>query len=135
LENDFFGSLEDSGDNKMNRAGFIALGKKSNATLLVAGNILSSTFGKRKIFLILAISCLLKPSFDGLILLTNFLTFLIYVEIICYAYCFYIFIKCFSEKSVTKAIKISTVEIIIFICAFSMDMQIPLFLKLQNNYL
>jgi hypothetical protein len=31
---------------------------------------------KRKIFLILAISCLLKPSFDGLILLTNFLTFL-----------------------------------------------------------
>jgi hypothetical protein len=40
--------------------------------LLVAGNILSSTFGKRKIFLILAISCLLKPSFDGLILLTNF---------------------------------------------------------------
>ncbi len=33
MENDFFGSLEDSGGNKMNRAGFIALGKKSNASL------------------------------------------------------------------------------------------------------
>ena len=30
LENDFFGSLEDSGGNKMNRAGFIALGKSSD---------------------------------------------------------------------------------------------------------
>jgi ABC-type cobalamin/Fe3+-siderophores transport system ATPase subunit len=33
LENDFFGSLEDSGGNKMNRAGFIALGKSSDASL------------------------------------------------------------------------------------------------------
>jgi hypothetical protein len=32
-QDDFFGSLEDSGGNKMNRAGFIALGKKSNASL------------------------------------------------------------------------------------------------------
>ena len=30
LENDFFGSLEDSGGNKMNRAGFIALGRSSD---------------------------------------------------------------------------------------------------------
>ena len=30
LENDFFGSLEDSGGNKMNRDGFIALGKRGN---------------------------------------------------------------------------------------------------------
>jgi hypothetical protein len=30
LENDFFGSLEDSGGNKMNRAGLIALGKNSD---------------------------------------------------------------------------------------------------------
>lgn len=33
LENDFFGSLEDSGGNKMNQAGFIALGKSSNNSL------------------------------------------------------------------------------------------------------
>ncbi|NOZ83997.1 MAG: hypothetical protein GXP60_04195 [Epsilonproteobacteria bacterium] len=33
LENDFFGSLEDSGGNKMNRAGFIALGKSSENSL------------------------------------------------------------------------------------------------------
>ncbi|MEA2076911.1 MAG: hypothetical protein U9O95_02720 [Candidatus Marinimicrobia bacterium] len=33
LDNDFFASLEDSGGNKMNRAGFIALGKNSNARL------------------------------------------------------------------------------------------------------
>jgi len=33
LGNDFFASLEDSGGNKMNRAGFIALGKNSNASL------------------------------------------------------------------------------------------------------
>ena len=33
LENDFFGSLEDSGGNKMNRAGFIALGKNSDNNL------------------------------------------------------------------------------------------------------
>jgi len=33
LENDFFGSLEDSGGNKMNRAGFITLGKISDANL------------------------------------------------------------------------------------------------------
>ena len=33
LENDFFASLEDSGGNKMNRAGFIALGKNSDASL------------------------------------------------------------------------------------------------------
>ncbi|MDQ6956963.1 MAG: hypothetical protein Q9M21_07190 [Mariprofundaceae bacterium] len=33
LENDFCASLEDSGGNKMNRAGFIALGKNSNASL------------------------------------------------------------------------------------------------------
>ncbi|MEA1973270.1 MAG: ATPase, partial [Candidatus Cloacimonadota bacterium] len=33
LENDFFASLEDSGGNKMNRAGFIALGKNSNTSL------------------------------------------------------------------------------------------------------
>jgi ABC-type cobalamin/Fe3+-siderophores transport system ATPase subunit len=33
LENDFFGSLEDSGGNKMNRAGLVALGKISDASL------------------------------------------------------------------------------------------------------
>jgi len=33
LENDFFASLEDSGGNKMNRAGFIVLGKNSDASL------------------------------------------------------------------------------------------------------
>ncbi|MCK4842050.1 MAG: hypothetical protein KAT04_09215 [Methylococcales bacterium] len=33
LENDFFGSLEDSGSNKMNRAGLIALGKSSDNSL------------------------------------------------------------------------------------------------------
>lgn len=33
LENDFFSSLEDSGGNKMNRAGFIALGKSNNNKL------------------------------------------------------------------------------------------------------
>ena len=33
LENDFFGSLEDSGGNKMNRSGFIALGKSSDNSL------------------------------------------------------------------------------------------------------
>ena len=33
LENDFFGSLEDSGGNKMNRAGLIALGKSSDNSL------------------------------------------------------------------------------------------------------
>lgn len=33
LENDFFGSLEDSGGNKMNRAGLIVLGKSSDSTL------------------------------------------------------------------------------------------------------
>ena len=33
LENDFFASLEDSGGNKMNRAGLIALGKNSDASL------------------------------------------------------------------------------------------------------
>ena len=33
LDNNFFGSLEDSGGNKMNRAGFIALGKSSDASL------------------------------------------------------------------------------------------------------
>ena len=33
LENDFFGSLEDSGGNKMNRAGIIALGKSSDNNL------------------------------------------------------------------------------------------------------
>ncbi len=33
LDNDFFASLEDSGGNKMNRAGFIALGKSSDASL------------------------------------------------------------------------------------------------------
>lgn len=33
LENDFFGTLEDSGGNKMNRAGLIALGKSSNNSL------------------------------------------------------------------------------------------------------
>jgi hypothetical protein len=33
LENDFFNSLEDSGGNKMNRAGFIALGKNSDIDL------------------------------------------------------------------------------------------------------
>lgn len=33
LENDFFGSLEDSGGNKMNRAGLIALGKSSDKSL------------------------------------------------------------------------------------------------------
>jgi len=33
LENDFFASLEDSGGNKMNRAGFIALGKSGNDSL------------------------------------------------------------------------------------------------------
>jgi len=33
LENDFFVSLEDSGGNKMNRAGLIALGKNSDASL------------------------------------------------------------------------------------------------------
>ena len=37
LENDFFASLEDSGSNKMNRAGFIALGKNSDASLDDAG--------------------------------------------------------------------------------------------------
>lgn len=33
LENDFFGSLEDSGGNKMNRAGLITLGKASDSSL------------------------------------------------------------------------------------------------------
>ena len=33
LENDFFGSLEDSNGNKMNRAGIIALGKSNNNSL------------------------------------------------------------------------------------------------------
>ncbi len=33
LENNFFGTLEDSGGNKMNRAGFIALGKSSDNSL------------------------------------------------------------------------------------------------------
>jgi len=33
LENDFFGSLEDSGGNKMNRAGLVALGKESDVSL------------------------------------------------------------------------------------------------------
>ncbi len=33
LENDFFGSLEDSGGNKMNHAGFVTLGKASNSNL------------------------------------------------------------------------------------------------------
>ncbi len=33
LKNDFFGSLEDSGGNKMNHAGFIALGKNSDYSL------------------------------------------------------------------------------------------------------
>ncbi len=33
LENDFFNTLEDSGGNKMNRAGFIALGKSCNSEL------------------------------------------------------------------------------------------------------
>ena len=33
LENDFFGSLEDSGGNKMNRAGLVALGKSSDNSL------------------------------------------------------------------------------------------------------
>ena len=33
LENDYFGSLEDSGGNKMNRAGLIALGKESDSSL------------------------------------------------------------------------------------------------------
>jgi len=33
LENDFFGSLEDSGGNKMNRAGFITLGKECDSGL------------------------------------------------------------------------------------------------------
>jgi hypothetical protein len=33
LENDFFGSLEDSGGNKMNRAGLVALGRASDASL------------------------------------------------------------------------------------------------------
>ena len=33
LENDFFSSLEDSGGNKMNRAGFIALGNSSGSKL------------------------------------------------------------------------------------------------------
>lgn len=33
LENDFFSSLEDSGGNKMNRAGFITLGKSSDSNL------------------------------------------------------------------------------------------------------
>lgn len=33
LENDFFGTLEDSGGNKMNRAGFVALGKSSDNSL------------------------------------------------------------------------------------------------------
>ena len=33
LKNDFFGSLEDSGGNKMNRSGFIALGKSSDNSL------------------------------------------------------------------------------------------------------
>jgi hypothetical protein len=32
LENDFFGSLEDSENHKMNRAGITALGKKSGAS-------------------------------------------------------------------------------------------------------
>jgi hypothetical protein len=81
LENDFFASLEDSGGNKMNRAGFIALGKKSNASLNdelplpVVGNILSSIFGKRNMVFILSLACLSK-SLDESILLTNFLTFL-----------------------------------------------------------
>lgn len=38
LENDFFGTLEDSGGNKMNRAGFIALGKSSNISLTDDGS-------------------------------------------------------------------------------------------------
>ena len=33
LDNDFFGSLEDSGGNKMNRAGFIALGRSNDGSL------------------------------------------------------------------------------------------------------
>ncbi|RLD13559.1 hypothetical protein DRI50_06915 [candidate division KSB1 bacterium] len=33
IENDFFNSLEDSGGNKMNRTGFIALGKSSDSSL------------------------------------------------------------------------------------------------------
>ncbi|SMN01592.1 ATPase involved in DNA repair [uncultured Candidatus Thioglobus sp.] len=33
LENDFFGSLEDSGGNKMNRAGLVTLGKESDSSL------------------------------------------------------------------------------------------------------
>lgn len=33
LDNDFFGSLEDSGGNKMNRAGFVALGRTRNGSL------------------------------------------------------------------------------------------------------
>ena len=33
LENDFFGSLEDSGGNKMNRSGLINLGKASDSSL------------------------------------------------------------------------------------------------------
>jgi len=33
LENDFFGSLEDSGGNKMNRLGLISLGKEGDSTL------------------------------------------------------------------------------------------------------
>jgi len=33
LENDYFGTLEDSGGNKMNRDGFIALGKSSDSSL------------------------------------------------------------------------------------------------------
>jgi hypothetical protein len=82
LENDFFASLDDSGGNKMNRAGLIALGKNSNDNLND--------------------------------------------EIVRYTNGFYIFLKCFSEKSNAKAIKISANEIIILVCAFGMDMQIPL---------
>jgi ABC-type cobalamin/Fe3+-siderophores transport system ATPase subunit len=37
LENDFFGSLEDSGGNKMNRAGLVTLGKASDSSLVDEG--------------------------------------------------------------------------------------------------
>ena len=38
----------------------------------------------------------------------------------------YVFFKCLLEEGNTEGFKVRTCEIIIFICAFSMDMQVPL---------
>jgi hypothetical protein len=109
LENDFFASLDDSGGNKMNRAGLIALGKNSNDNLND-----DDAYKKGIESFHLEPSKLIQLLKDKLGLKENTIR---------YTNGFYIFLKCFSEKSNAKAIKISANEIIILVCAFGMDMQ------------